>query len=374
MSLCSGLLLGDYPFLLAAEQGIMSYCTWHVTPAVRKLVADGTVPFYPVRASQVMSLITHLGVDVALIRVTPPDGNGFCSLGPSVSYPLPAVRQATLVIAELDDTLPRTRGEGSIHVSKIDMAVESSSPMPEYPRAGTDELSRAIAHHILPLLPVDPTLQIGIGSIPEALVEALLEEGVPNLRFAGMAIDAMADLHDAGLLAVDGFVPYPPIMAAELMGTRRLMDFAHENPLLGVYSTPLGITASNLSRFDRFVSINSAIEIDRGGQVNAEWVAERQLSGVGGSVDFTESALLSVGGIRIIAMASTNVRDASSKIVHALGREVPVTVPRHSVDYVVTEYGAARLGFASTRERAELLASIAHPDHRDLILEQVPVA
>jgi 4-hydroxybutyrate CoA-transferase len=372
--LCSGLLLGEYPFLPAVEQGTLSYCTWHVMPAIRKLVADGTVPFYPVRASQVLSLIRHLGVDVSLIRVTPPDANGFCNLGPSVSYPLPALRESALVIAELDETLPRIRGEGSIHVSKIDFALESSLPMPEYPRAKPDDLSRTIAQHILPLIPEDPTLQIGIGSIPEALVEALRDEGVGNLRFAGMAIDAMADLHDAGLLDVDDFVPYPPIMAAELMGTRRLMEFAHETPLLGVYSTPLGITASSLARLDRFISINSAIEIDRMGQVNAEWVADRQLSGVGGSIDFTESALLSFGGVRIIALASTNVRDATSKIVYSLGVDVPVTVPRHSVDYVVTEYGVARLGFASTRERAELLASVAHPDHRDLIVDQLPVA
>ena len=122
------------------------------------------------------------------------------------------------------------------------------------------------------------------------------------------------------------------------------------------------------------MSINSAIEIDRLGQVNAEWVGGKQLTGTGGSIDFTESALLSIGGMRIIAMTSTNLRDASPKIVSSLASDVPITVPRHSVDYVVTEYGVARLGFASTRERAELLASVAHPDHRDAILERVRVA
>jgi 4-hydroxybutyrate CoA-transferase len=372
--LCSGLLLGDYPFLPAVEEGVLSYCTWHVMPAVRKLVADGAVPFYPVRASQVPGLVRHLGADVAFIRVTPPDRHGFCNLGPSVSYPLPAVRDASLVVAELDETLPRTRGESAIHVSKIDVAVESRSPMPEYPRAKPDEMSRTIADHILPLLPPRPTLQIGIGAIPEALVEALRDQRVPDLRFVGMGVDGIADLHEAGLLEVDDMVPYPPVMTAELMGSRLLMDFAHENPVLGVYSTPLGITASTLYTMDRFVSINSAIEIDRLGQVNAEWVGGKQLTGTGGSIDFTESALLSIGGMRIIAMTSTNLRDASPKIVSSLASDVPITVPRHSVDYVVTEYGVARLGFASTRERAELLASVAHPDHRDAILERVRVA
>jgi acyl-CoA hydrolase len=368
-ALYSGLLLGDYPFIPAVEEGLISYGTWHVMPAVRTLVADGSVPFYPVRASQVPSLIRHLDVDVVLVRVAPPDRHGFCNLGPSVSYPRPAIREAALVIAELDDTLPRTRGEAAVHSSEIDLAIHSASPMCEYPRAKPDDTSRAIARHILPLLPPAPTLQIGIGAIPEALVEELRDKNVPDLRFAGMAVDGMADLYEAGLLVRDGFVPYPPIMAAELMGSRQLMDFADENPLLGVYSTPLGITASPLAQMDRFVSINSAIEIDRLGQVNSEWVGAKQLTGVGGSIDFTEAALLSEGGMRIIAMASTNVRDASPKIVRSLASDVPVTVPRHSVDYVVTEFGAVLLGYASTRERAELLSSIAHPDHRTAIVD-----
>ena len=373
-ALYSGLLLSDYSFLPAVEEGLLSYGTWHVMPAIRQLVADRKVPFYPVRASQIPALIRHLRCDVALIRVTPPDNHGFCNLGPSVSYPLPALRSASLVIAEIDESLPRTRGESAVHESLIDFAIESASPMPEYPRAKPDDLSRQIARHILPLLPPEPTLQIGIGAIPEALVEELRDHRVTNLRFAGMATDGMADLHDFGLLDHENVVPFPPIMAAELMGSRRLMDFAHENPLLGVYSTPLGITASTLQSMPRFISINSAIEIDRLGQVNSEWVGTKQLTGVGGSIDFTESALLSDGGMRIIAMGSTNVRDASSKIVRSLAADVPITVPRHSVDYVVTEYGAVPLGFASTEERAEQLASIAHPDHRAAILDQIPVS
>ncbi|MFD9550653.1 acetyl-CoA hydrolase/transferase family protein [Nocardia salmonicida] len=367
-ALYSGLLLCDYPFLDAVERGILTYGTWHVMPPVRNSVADGQVQFFPVRASQVPGLIRYLSADTAFIRVSPPDRHGFCSLGPSVSYPLVAVRNAELVIAEIDESVPRTRGEGSIHVSQIDLAIESQSLMPEYYRPYPDEISRRIAEYIVPLLPENPTIQIGIGSIPEALVDRLAERGIDGLRFAGMATDGMVDLHEKGLLDLQRMTPFPAIMAAELMGTRKLMDFAEENPLLGVYSTPLGITASSLWAFDRFVSINSAVEVDRLGQVSAEWVGENQFSGIGGSVDFTEAAVHSEGGLRIIAMASTNLRDSSSKIVHSLRSGVPVTVARHSVDYVVTEYGAAHLAFATTTERIQALASIAHPDHRDQVL------
>jgi acyl-CoA hydrolase len=151
------------------------------------------------------------------------------------------------------------------------------------------------------------------------------------------------------------------------MGTRRLMSFAADNPILGMYSTPLSINAPSLARIPNFVSINSAIEIDLRGQINAEWTKDQQLSGVGGSVDFVEAAIHSDCGLRITAMTSTAARNSANKIVRALPTEAPVTVPRHSVDYVVTEHGVARLAFASVRERAQLLASIAASESPDEI-------
>lgn len=365
--LCSGLLLGSYPFLDAVSEGRLTYATWHVMPPIRDLVADGVVAFHPVRASQVPRLLRHLRVDTAFIRVSPPDRHGFCNLGPSVSYPVIATRETQLVIAEIDETVPRARGEGSVHVSQIDLAVPSRHPMPEYAPALPDERSRAIARHVLPLLPAAPTLQIGIGSIPEALVQELARERVPDLRFAGMAVDGMADLHDAGLLDCGRLAPYPPVAAVELMGTRRLMDFAHENPALAMYSTPVGGTAPQLGMIDRFVSINSALAVDCFGQVSADWAGGAQLSGVGGSVDFAEAAVNSRDGVRIVAMAATDVRRSTSKIVRSLAG-APVTIPRHGVDYVVTERGVASLAFASAAERVDALAAIAHPDHRSEIV------
>lgn len=360
-ALCSGLLLGDYPFLDAVDAGLLTYSTWHVMPAVRDLVAAGTVPFHPVRASQVPWLLGEMGVDVALVRVSPPDRHGFCSLGPSVSYPRGAIRRSRLVIAEIDPSVPRTRGESEVHADEIDMAIESTVPMFEYRRAQPDDVSRAIAATLVDLLPQRPTVQIGIGSIPEAFVDLLVERRVEDLRFAGMAVDGMADVFDAGLLDVSTNVPWPAVMAAELMGSRRLMDFADDNAAVGVYSTELALTASTLGTIDRFVSINSALQVDQSGQVAADNIAGRQISGIGGGVDFAEAALHSRGGMRVVALPAADARRNVSKIVEGFDPSTPISVPRHSIDWVVTEFGAARVGPLSVRDRVAALSSISHP-------------
>lgn len=365
--LYSGLLF-DYPFLDAVRAGTLQYKTWHVTGAIRSLVRDGSVPFFPVRASQVTRFLDSIEPDTALVRVSPPNRHGFCSLGPSVGYPSHTVRSARTVIAEIDPDVPNTRGDSEVHISRIDVAIESEFPMAEYRRAPVDDVSRQIAENLVSLLPEDPTVQIGIGSIPEAFVDELVRLRIGSLRFAGMATDGMVDVFNAGLLDTSVLTPYAPITAVELMGTRTLMDFAHENAAIAAYGNEVGITASSLWHRDRFVTINSALGIDSNGQVASEAIGTNQISAVGGSIDFTESAIHSDGGLRVIAMNSQNVKDSASKIVRAFPSSTPVTIPRHSVDYVVTEYGAVKLGFASVRDRVELLASIAHPDHRDEIL------
>lgn len=370
MSLFSGLLLGKYPFLDAVRAKEITYGTWHVMPPVRDLVAAGDVPFYPVRASRVPQLLEHLTVDTALVRLSPPDRHGFCSLGPSVSYSRGAMRRARTVIAELDPNVPRTRGESEVHVDEVDLFVDSEVAMPEYRRAPVDEVSAAIARHLVAILPQRPTIQIGIGAIPEAFVDQLVTDRVGDLRFAGMATDGMADVFAAGLLDVELHHGYPGVMAAELMGSKELMDFADDNAAIGVYSTERAITASSLWGMDRFVTINSALAVDLAGQVAADGWAGRQISGVGGSIDFTEAAMHSHGGVRIMALAASDVRRNSSKIVESLGPGTPVTLPRHSVDWVVTEHGAARLEGLSLQERGEALRELASPTSDRTILKK----
>lgn len=367
--LYSGLLLGDYPFLDSVYDGRLRYSTWHVMPPVRALVESGEVDFYPVRGSQVPDLLVELGIDVALIRITPPDKHGYCSLGPSASYPLAAINLASLVIAEVDPALPRTLG-ACVHMSAVSLAVESAYPMPEYRRVEPDDVSRAVAKHVLEILPPSSTIQVGIGSISEAVIDGMIEAGAGAFRFVGMGVDGMADLAEQGLLDTTDTMSSPPLYVAELMGTRKIMDFADGNPAVGMFPAPLAISPS-LGRFAQVVSINSALEVDLFGQVNAEGIGGRQLSGIGGSVDFAEAALQSAGGLRVIALSSTNPRDGASRIVARLASGTPVTHARHGVDCVVTEYGVARIGHLPARRRAEELVEVAHPEVRCELLRKV---
>jgi 4-hydroxybutyrate CoA-transferase len=360
--LWSGLLLGELPFIEAVRKKQLGYRTWHVTRETQDLVSGGSAAFVPVRGADVPALLADRRVDVALVRVSPPDRHGFCSLGTSVSYPRPLIDIAAIVIGEVDEDMPRTEGRSRVHVSAFDALMPSTSPTPQYRTPPPGETSRRIAEHILPLLPRRAALQLGIGGVPEALTALLAEADLGPLRCIGMGNDAMVELFDRGVLERDRIVPHPAIAAVELMGTRVLLDFADGNPAIGVYPVGEAGDPRALGRIDRFVSINSALEVDLLGQVNAEWVGGRQVSGIGGSVDFVEAARASDGGLRVVAMPST--AGARSRIVPVLAPGAPVSVPRHALQLVVTEYGAADLRGLSTRERSEALIAIADPAHR----------
>jgi 4-hydroxybutyrate CoA-transferase len=369
-TLSSGLLLGDYPFLDLVRSGSLAYRTWHVMAPVRDLVADGTVGFVPARASRVVPLLAARGVDAALVRVTPPDRQGYCSVGPSAGYSLDALRLASIRIGEVDEALPRTFGETTVHVSAFDALVEATEPTPQYISAPADAVSRRIAERIVGILPRDPTLQIGIGAIPESVVGLLGDADLGRVRFAGMATDEMAGLFDAGLLDPGTADAVPLIMSPELMGSERLMTFADRNPAVSVHPSSTAHNASVLGRIERFVSINTAIEVDLRGHVNSEMIRGRQVSGAGGSLDFVDAATRSRGGRRIIAVPSATPDGRISRIVSAIGPGGTVTIPRSMVDVVVTEHGVARLDGLTSRERLEALTSIAHPDHRQALAAQ----
>jgi 4-hydroxybutyrate CoA-transferase len=358
--LWTGLLLDDGGVYDAARAGDLSLATWHVAGAGRKLLEDGLLDFAPVRASRLEHCISSWGLDAALVRVSPPDANGWCSLGPSVAYARTAIEAAKLCIAEVDEALPRTHGASTVHVSELDVLVPSTTETPRYRSARPDELSQAIARNVLTLLPDRPVLQLGIGTVTEALVAALLEERVDGLRFVGMGMDAMADLAEHGLLARTG----EAIESPDLLGTERLMEFADENPVVGMYPSTIAHAPRVLARHDRLVSVNSAVEVDLSGQVNSEMVAGRQLAGIGGSIDFVEAASQAAAGVRIIAIPSTTRNGAQSRIVSRLTADATVTIPRGMVDFVVTEHGIAQLEGRTTAERAEALIEVAAPEHR----------
>lgn len=350
-TLLSGLIFDPTCIVDAVARGDVSWRTWHPTSACQALLDDGLVQYVPLRASRVPAQLQRWGTPVALVRITPPDRHGWCSLGPSVGYPLAAVHSTRLTIAEIDPAMPRTWGMSMVHLSDIDLLCESTSPMPVYEGAKPDDRSRAIAGHLIGLLPEKPVLQLGIGRIPESLIYELASHGVGDVRFVGMGCDAMVQLAERDLLDMaleDG----PPVSSPDLLGTSTLMDFADDNPAVGVYPSTTAHSPVHLADLERLVSVNSAIEVDLAGQVNAEMINGRRISGVGGSLDFSEAATHSPEGLRVIALPA-------SRIVQKLGDGSAVSSPRATVDVVVTERGVARVEGMSERERAEALAAIA---------------
>jgi acyl-CoA hydrolase len=350
----AGLLLGDLPFLPAVSAGALRFRTWHVPAAARKLATAGVVEYAPMRASEVVASFGR-GFDYALIRVAPPDARGYCSFGPSLTYTREAVGAARTVIAEVDPALPRTYGDTAIHVSHFDEVIDATDPMCEYGLAEVTDRVRRVAARVAALLSPDQVLQLGIGSIPEAIPALLPRDAFGSTRFVGMITERIADLvADAG--------PPAALRAVELMGAGQLMDFSDGNPQVLMQGSVLAHDVRRLSREPGFCSVNSALAIDLTGQAACESIGGRVVGGVGGSVDFFDAARMSDGGRRILAL-NAETADGRSTIVAQLPPGTPVTVPRHLVDVVVTEYGCARLAGLSQAERANALIELAAPQH-----------
>jgi acetyl-CoA hydrolase len=368
LTLHLGLQVDDSPWLADIDPDRFRLRSWHLAGPLRQRLGDGVVEYVPARATQVTDELARSNVDVALIRVSPADEHGFHSLGPTASYILPSARRSRIVIAEVDPGVPHTFGTW-IHRSQITATVESEYPMPLYEAATLDPTSVAIAARVLELLPERPVLQLGIGGVPEALTASLTDADLGPLRFVGMVTDAMAGIFDAGKLDLEAVYPDPAILAAEVMGTRRVMDFVDHNPLVGVRESTYSHHPAALGTLDRFVSINSAVDVDLTGQVNAESVRGRQISGVGGSIDYAETAFHSDGGLRILALSSTTPDGRHSRIVPTIDAGNTITHPRSSIDLVVTEHGVADLRGRSLTERRAALISVSDPSFRDALTD-----
>lgn len=359
----SGLQL-NYPFLDDALDGAFVFRTWQCTPAIRRHLATGRVRYIPMRQGDVVRVFGPAGpwpVDAALIQVSPPDSQGRCSLGVSVGHALPLALEAGLVIAEVNPRMPRVLGRGFIHTSQIDYLVESDRDLLAFP-PGDDpgEKERAIGRFVADLIPDGATIQIGLGAIPEAIMASLADKR--DLGFYAMGIDRMVDLARSGALRSG---PGPSITVTEILGTRKIFDFVHDNPMVQALPLPEVINPRAAGAIPKFCSVLSALEVDLTGQVNAETIRGEQFSAIGGSFDFLEGALFSDGGVSVIALPATTPGDKISRIVEQLPPGSAVTTPRHSVQYVVTEYGVADLWGRSIGERARALARVAHPKFRD---------
>jgi 4-hydroxybutyrate CoA-transferase len=304
-------------------------------------------------------------LDAVLINVTPPDAHGFCSLGTSIDATLSAIRSARTVIAQLNRAMPRSLGDGFVHVSDIDLAVEVDVPPFERPGEPIGDIERRIGEYVAELVPDGATLQLGIGAIPAATALALTDRrdlGVHTEMFT----DSIVDLVEAGV--VNGSRKErnrDKIVAAFMMGTKRLYDFVDDNPMIEMRPVDFTNDTHVIRSFSRMTAINSAIEVDMSGQVVADSIGHKMYSGVGGQMDFIRGAALASEGRAIIALPATAAHGTVSRIVGSLKTGSGVVTTRAHARTIVTEYGVAELFGRSLRERAAALIGIAHPDHRD---------
>lgn len=338
-----------------------------IGPNARAAVADGRADYVPIFLSDVPRLFTtgELILDAVFVNATPPDAHGFCSLGVSVEAMHAAIRAARTVIVQFNRALPRTLGESFIHVDAIDLAVEVDVPPYEHAPPVIGEVERRIGAHIAELIPDAATIQLGIGAIPAATALFLRDKrhlGVHTEMFT----DPIVDLVEAG--AVTGAAKERnrgKIVSSFVMGTDRLYRFVHDNPMVEMRPVEFTNDTSIIRTFRRMVAINSAIEVDLGGQVVADSIGHRLYSGVGGQMDFVHGATLAPEGRAIIAMPSTAAGGTVSRITGTIQPGGGVVTTRAHARTIVTEYGVAELFGKSLSERAAALIAIAHPDFRD---------
>ena len=331
----------------------------------RAAAAEGRADFTPVYFSEIPALLRdHLHPNVALIQVSPPDEHGYCSLGVSVDYTKTAAEEADLVIAQVNQNMPRTLGDSFLHVTRFDCIVESCTPVIELPPPKISQVERAIGQNVAQLVRDGDTLQLGIGAIPDAVLLFLKEKNDLGIH-TEMFSDGVVELAEAGVITNAKKTLHPgKFEVAFLMGTRRLYDFVDHNPDVELRPVDYVNNPFVIAQNENMVSINSCVQVDLMGQVASESIGPKQISGVGGQVDFVRGASASKGGVSIMAMPST-VKGKISKIVPLLDEGAAVTTSRNDVDYIVTEYGVAALKGQTLRQRARNLIEIAHPDFRD---------
>lgn len=345
---------------------------YFIGPNVREAVAAGRADYTPIFLSEIPVLFRErrVPIDVALIEVSPPDEHGYCSYGASTDIVKSATESAKVVVAEVNAQMPRALGDCFVHVRDIDYLVPTDRQILEAPQGEPDELSRRIAKHIAALIEDGSTLQMGIGTIPDAVLQYL--DGARNLGIhTEMFSDGLIRLVEKGVVTnSEKTLHRGKIIASFVMGSRKLYDFIDNNPLVEFRPTEYTNDPFVIAKNDKMVAINAAIEVDLTGQVCADSLGPMFYSGIGGQVDFVRGAARSKGGKPIIALPSTAVGETISRITPNLKPGAGVVTSRGDVHYVVTEYGTAYLHGKTMRERALALIQIAHPKFRPWLLAE----
>lgn len=377
IEICQALTVGSAEYVNPDMEGHIRVNTMFISANVRKAVQEGRADYTPVLLSEFPLLFKnhHLPIDVAMIHVSPPDEHGFCSLGVEVGLTKSPAESAKVIIAEVNEQMPRTLGDSFIHVSKLTHILLVDYPIPEMAMTeeGESETVEKIAGYIAELIPDGATMQMGIGAIPDAVLKYLFDKkdlGIHTELFS----DGVIDLVDAGVLTnARKSIHAGKIVAGFILGTKRLYDWVDDNPLIEFHRTEYVNDPFVIAQNDRMVAVNSAIEVDLTGQVCADSIGPKLYSGVGGQLDFVYGASRSKGGVPIIALPSTNtMRDGTviSKIVPMLKQGAGVVTTRNHVRFIVTEFGVAELYGKTIRQRAQALIKVADPQFREELTKQ----
>jgi acyl-CoA hydrolase len=362
---------GDAPYANPELKDSFHVNSFFIGKNIRHTLQAGNGSYTPVFLSELPLLFKRgiIKLDVAFIHVSPPDKHGYCSLGVSVEATLAAIDNATYVVAQVNKQMPRTHGAGIIHCTEIDIFVDCDEPIPEHPMPNPTEIENKIGDYVANLIEDRSTLQMGVGTIPNAVLSRLTNHkdlGLHTEMFSDGVIDLiLKDVINVNYKAVNR----GRALATFLLGSKRLYDYVDDNPFIEMRGSDYVNDVSVIKQNPRMVAINSAIEVDLTGQVCADSIGTKMYSGVGGQMDFIRGASLSEGGKAIIALPSVT-KNGISRIVPSLKPGAGVVTTRAHVHYVITEYGIANLYGKTIRERVKALVNIAHPNHREVIDRQ----
>ncbi|HZX59717.1 MAG TPA: acetyl-CoA hydrolase/transferase C-terminal domain-containing protein [Mucilaginibacter sp.] len=363
--------LGDVNFDRPEHRRAFYFNSLFVSAATRKVANSEDGDYVPIFLSQIPQLFRRgiLPIDVALVQVSPPDAHGYCSLGTSVDITRAAVETAKYVIAQVNPLMPRTHGQGFIHIGKINAMVWHESALPEVNYSlDVNDIVEKIGYNVASLVEDGATLQLGIGSIPDQVLKNLSNHKNLGLH-SEMISDGVIPLIESGCINNScKKLNVGRSVTAFVSGTRKLYDFVNDNPAVRVMEINFVNDTSVIRQNPKVAAINSAIEIDLTGQVCSDSIGTYQYSGIGGQMDFIHGASLSEGGKPIIALPS-QTNKGISRIVPFLKEGAGVVTTRGHMHWVVTEYGLVDLFGKSLKQRARALIEIAHPDHRETLEE-----
>lgn len=367
----SMLSMGKSDWANPENKGHFYYNCFFATGANRAAIARGEADFTTIYFFEVPKYFEEeLHPNVMLVQLSPPDSNGYCSFGTAVDFTKPTAENADIIIAQINKNMPRTMGDSFIHISKLDYICEIDTPLPELPDVPIGDTEKAIGQNIASLIKDGDTLQLGIGAIPNAVLSCLHDKKNLGIH-SEMISDGVVDLINEGVInnskksinknkSVVGFV----------MGSKKVYDFVNDNPTIEMRSIDYVNNPAVIMQNDNMVAINSCLQVDLLGQVVSDSIGLNQFSGIGGQVDFVRGANMSKGGRAIMAMPSTAQKGTVSRIVPFINEGSAVSTTRNDVDYIVTEYGIAKLHGKTFRQRARALIEISHPDFKPALISE----